>query len=173
MLYLIDGYNLLFRFKTKKESLQTARDFLLHSLGRLIKDYELKATIVFDSSFDLAHLFPSKSERPPLEVIFCPKGMSADDYLIEMIGYQSKKIALTLVTSDRELKQRAKEYRIPVLSIEALMDTFSAKARAKTLKEEAHKKELLEKQYAPLFDHFLNEFEKRLKNSNDSTDSTN
>jgi predicted RNA-binding protein with PIN domain len=162
MLYLIDGYNLLFRLKSKKQTLKDAREFLVNALGKLIKEFELKAKIVFDSSLDMAHLFPSKTEKPPLEIIFAPYGVSADDYLIEIISYQSKKIPITLVTSDQGLALQAKQWRIKTISIEELFDTFSVKAQAKSLEKEIHQKDLYEKAFSNLFDYFLEEFEKRL-----------
>ena len=161
MLYLIDGYNLLFRLKSKKQSLKDARDFLLHSLGKLIQDFDLKAAIVFDSSLDLAHLFPSKSERPPLEIIFAPYGLTADEYLLEIISFKCKLQPMTLVTSDQSLALQAKSYRIKVMSIEDLFNTFSQKALAKTILEEQVQKDLYEKKFSNLFDFFLEEFTKR------------
>ncbi|NBO23639.1 MAG: hypothetical protein EBU93_00135 [Chlamydiae bacterium] len=161
MLYLIDGYNLLFKLKSKKQTLKDARDFLTHALGKLVKDFDLKVSIIFDSSLDLAHLFPSKSERPPLEIIFAPYGMTADDYLIEMIRFQCKNQPLTLVTSDVKLGQEAKTYRIKLMTIEDLFLTFSKKSEAKSMKDELFQKELYEKKFSNLFDFFLEEFEKR------------
>ena len=161
MLYLIDGYNLLFRLKSKKQSLKDARDFLLFSLGKLIQDFDLKATIVFDSSLDLAHLFPSKSEKPPLEIIFAPYGLTADEYLLEIISFKYKLQPITLVTSDQSLALQAKNYRIKVMSIEDLFNTFSQKALAKNLLEEQVQKDLYEKKFSNLFDFFLDEFTKR------------
>jgi predicted RNA-binding protein with PIN domain len=163
MLYLIDGYNLLFRLKSKKQTLKDAREFLVKALGTLVKDFELKATIVFDSSLDMAHLFPSKAEKPPLEIIFAPYGMSADEYLLEIISFKSKKQPITLVTSDQLLSTQAREFRVKTITIEELFDTFSQKALAKTMKEEIVQKELYEKKFSNLFDHFLEEFEKRSK----------
>ncbi len=163
MLYLIDGYNLLFRLKTKKQTLREARELLIKGLADLIKNFELKVMIVFDSSFEMAHLFPSKSEKPPMEIVFAPHGTSADDYLIEMISYKSKKIPITLVTSDSGLALQAKPFKVKVLSIEDLFDTFSIKAHAKSLKDELAQKELLDKKFEPLFDFFLEEFEKKDK----------
>lgn len=164
MLYLIDGYNLLFRLKSKKQTLKDAREFLINALGNLIKNFELKAAIVFDSSLDMAHLFPSKSERPPLEIIFAPYGMTADDYILEIISFKSKKQPITLVTSDNHLGQQAKSFRVKILSIEELFETFSMKAQAKSEKDELVQKELLEKKFSNLFDYFLEEFEKRSQN---------
>ena len=164
MLYLIDGYNLLFRLKSKKQTLRDAREFLVGALADLIRNFELKAMIVFDSSMEMAHLFPSKAEKPPIEIVFAPYGTSADEYLIEIISYKAKKIPITLVTSDSGLALQAKQYRVQVLSIEDLFETFSIKAHAKSIKDEIAKKDLLEKKFSPLFDFFLEEFEKRDKN---------
>lgn len=161
MLYIIDGYNLLFRLKAKKQTLRDARDFLINELGRLIKEFNLKAMIVFDSSLDMAHLFPSKSEKPPLEIIFAPYGTTADDYILELISYKAKKIPITLVTSDSGLTLLSRPYRVKSLTIDDLFLRFSEKAHHKALKEELIYKEHLDKKFSSLFDYFLEEFEKR------------
>jgi predicted RNA-binding protein with PIN domain len=162
MLYLIDGYNLLFRLKGKKQGLKQAREFLIHALGTLVSSFSLKALIVFDSSLDQAMLFPSKSEKPPLEVVFAPYGLTADDYILELLEYKAKKTPITLVTSDAGLAHQAKPYRIKTMTIEQLFDFFGSKYEQKSLKEETNKDQITAA-FEGSINFFLEEFEKRLK----------
>lgn len=166
MLYLIDGYNLLFKFKSRKQTLKDAREFLIHALGRLVADHRLNVKLIFDSSLDMAHLFPSKSQRPPLEIIFAPYGVSADDYLIELISFQSRKQSITLVTSDAALAQQAKQWPVKIISIDQLIATFSHKEVLKSERENATKEDY-ENTFSPLFDFFLELFEKKSSKTKD------
>lgn len=116
--YWIDGYNLLFKIKSHLSSLEQSRKTLIDELRLHLIKSNLKATIIFDSSDAHAEEFPSNQSLYPLEIVFSPKGLSADDFIVEKLyGTKSAK-NVTIVTSDAHLAFRCKDTKAKITSIE-------------------------------------------------------
>ena len=105
MRYLIDGYNLFFKIQQNVLPLQKKRENFLEDLDREIDALNMHATLVFDSNQDQAEVFPSSKKLQALEVVFSPKHLSADSYILELLTWDSH--LTTLITSDRELALKA------------------------------------------------------------------
>lgn len=85
MHYFIDGYNLLFKTLGSLKDLQTKRQKVIALLEENLSILGLPCTIVFDR----AHLRGEESGFQYLEalqVVFSPKGQSADEYIIEVLS---------------------------------------------------------------------------------------
>ncbi|MDN3505568.1 MAG: NYN domain-containing protein [Rhabdochlamydiaceae bacterium] len=101
--YWIDGYNLLFKIKSHMHSLHQSREELLNELKLHLIKSQMKATIIFDSAEENSGDFPSKKSLHPIEVIFSPAGMTADDYILEMLRTTISAKNTVIVTNDSHL----------------------------------------------------------------------
>jgi len=116
MRYLIDGYNLFFKIHQNVLPLQKKRENFLEDLDREIDALNMHATLIFDSNQEHADIFPSSKKLEALEVVFSPKNLSADSYILELLTWDSHLI--TLITSDRELALKATHLGVRTQSIE-------------------------------------------------------
>ena len=161
MRYLIDGYNLFFKIQENILPLPIKRGNFIKDLDSEIKDLHLNATAVFDSNQKNAHTSPSSKKLEALEVVFSPKHLSADAYILELLTWNSKNT--TLVTSDRELGIQASYLGVKTQTIEDFID-FLLKRRLKKTPGEDVKLELREsdanlKRLLDIFEKRLNEDE--------------
>jgi predicted RNA-binding protein with PIN domain len=112
MLYLIDGYNLLFsgagRRPRDPEELGAARGDLVRLLQRLHAARRGRSIVVFDcrKPFFLFGL-PRRQRFGDVEVRFAAADSSADDHLRALIRETKDAQAATVVTSDREILDAA------------------------------------------------------------------
>ena len=98
-MWILDGYNLLFRLPGRKGSLESRRDLLIEGL---IERFPRRPMIVV---FD-GRIPPPDHERrhiAHLEVIYTASGVSADSWIIEKIHQASHPRRLRVVTADRGL----------------------------------------------------------------------
>jgi predicted RNA-binding protein with PIN domain len=108
MLYLIDGYNLLFsgagRRPRDEREMEAARGELVRLLQRLHAARRGRSILVFDcrKPFFLFGL-PRRSRAGDVEIRFAASDSSADDLLREMIREARDAQGTTVVTSDREI----------------------------------------------------------------------
>lgn len=116
MRYLIDGYNLFFRIQQETDPLQKHRERFLKDLVMKIKILNIHATLIFDSNHKYANFLPSCKTFETVDVVFSPKNLSADCYILELLTWNSHLI--TLVTSDQELALQAKNLGAHTQSIE-------------------------------------------------------
>jgi predicted RNA-binding protein with PIN domain len=113
MLYLIDGYNLLFtgagRRPRDPRGLEEAREELVRLLARFHAARRGRSIVVFDcrKPFFLFGL-PRRQRRGDVEIRFAGEETSADDVLRELIRGTRDAQAATAVTSDREILDAAR-----------------------------------------------------------------
>jgi predicted RNA-binding protein with PIN domain len=104
--YYLDGYNLLFSLIETKRSLAEERKQILLFLQKKFQRQKLKGTLVFDGAHrrdeESGHSYPS-----PLELVYTPKGQTADAYIIERIELMKNPRLATVVSNDRGLKSHA------------------------------------------------------------------
>ncbi len=133
MHYYIDGYNLLFRTSNSNlTDLQAQRKSLIDSLNVKIAGLKLRVTIVFDSQF-----LPGEGSRGHfhhLEICFTPAGVTADDYILQELQYCFTPEKVTVVTSDKDLAQKARNYSAETKSIEEFLNWLNS--RHKRLKDQ-------------------------------------
>ncbi|MEM8727604.1 MAG: NYN domain-containing protein, partial [Chlamydiota bacterium] len=105
MRYLIDGYNLFFKLQGERLPLEEKREEFIHLLDRFVATFKIQVLMVFDSHYRNGKDFASKRPLSNIEVSFSPKNLSADQYLLELLEWDSKNT--TLVTSDKELSKKS------------------------------------------------------------------
>ena len=116
--YWIDGYNLLFKLNSYTKSLEQSREGLINELKLHLIKSNLRAKIIFDSNEENSSDFPSVKSKTPLEILFSPKGMSADDYIIEMLHATKSAKNTTVVTNDTHLAFSCKNTQAWTMSID-------------------------------------------------------
>jgi len=153
MQIFIDGYNLLFRLQSffSDVDFSKARMHLIEELERHAAECDLCMTCVFDASFRDDDL--CQSHYYSLKIVFTPKGMSADDYLLETFKQSQNPRSLKLVTSDLILAKKARAYGVQAEKAEEFLIRLRRKAQKKhftpirveqkTVKEKKVHKELI------------------------------
>ncbi len=159
MHYIIDGYNLLFKTGEKIHPLQNSRQNIIDILGDLAENLKFHLSIVFDSSIEESSLFPSSYQKSGLEVIYSPRGSSADDYIVELLTVTKTVKNTTVITSDRELSMKCKQEGAKTLKIEDFFDLLIKRQRALKNKTKEHKPEYQETESN--FNRLLKIFENR------------
>ena len=119
---------------------------------------QMHATVVFDSNAKEAAHYPTKSQAyPNLEILFSPKGLCADKYILEYLEGHSRPSSLILVTDDRTLTFFAKETGVRHSSITDFLQKLQKKSTHKP--SESKPRSLPSKE----FDRLLQIFEERFK----------
>jgi predicted RNA-binding protein with PIN domain len=131
VIYLLDGYNILFFYEDSKGSFRDTREQLISSLQSKFKELGLTGCLIFDG----AHKRDEESGRSysnPLEIIYTPKGQNADSYLIEKIRMLKNPKEATLVTNDQGLIRQANVCKAHVQSIEKFIQFLDKKSKKPT-----------------------------------------
>lgn len=169
MLYLIDGYNLLFRKIRAGEDLSLQRQHLIHEIYQKSAAVGLMVTIVFD-----AHYQPeeeSRSHFKSLEIRFSGHGETADQLILKEVKRSTQPSHITVVTSDKKLALHARSRLAKTETIEEFMESLNRRYR----KKQANKSPPLsllplvskeERNFSPpegTDDYYLDIFQKRLE----------
>ncbi len=134
MLWLIDGYNLLFAVGLLTEgrvgphSLEKARLHLLGRLAAVLGDQSGRATVVFDAA-QAPPGAPSTLIHRGIHVHFAHEKQEADD-LIEQLIYHNASRSLTVVSNDQRLIRAAKQRDCRSMSCEDFMAWLDEKQQA-------------------------------------------
>jgi predicted RNA-binding protein with PIN domain len=105
--YLLDGYNLLFTLTESDHPLANQRQKIVRFLQKKFASLKLAGIVVFDGK--IRHGEESGRSYPsPLEVVYTPKGQSADAFIIEKLEMSSNPRQITVVTNDRGLIANAR-----------------------------------------------------------------
>lgn len=118
-MYLIDGYNLLFRTLRARgsEDLKYERQRLVEELGNKLRTSGIDAALIFDSYHQIGpreRLF-----QFGLDVHYTDEKQTADDYILEWLHLTKRPQDHIVVTSDRNLARRAASKGARVQTIEA------------------------------------------------------
>ena len=134
MLYLIDGYNLIFSLIETKETLQTLRQQTIRYLQKKFASRGLEGMLVFDGAHkrdDESGLsYPS-----PLIVAYAPKGQSADAYIIEQVEIAKNPKQITVITNDQGLIRHIRAANAKVMSNSAFINWLKKKKDKKPIRE--------------------------------------
>ena len=118
MSFLIDGYNFLFRIEgLKKGSLEKKREHFIDILDQELACFKSTVFIVFDSAQQMSH-FAQCAHREHLDILYAPKGQSADEYILELVEISRSPKTLTVVTSDTGLARQCQHMGARTISIE-------------------------------------------------------
>jgi hypothetical protein len=126
MLYLIDGYNFLFRFIEKDSKIENQRNDLIDFIDKKALLLHLNINIVFDGHHQM-NAFPNRSYTENIEIIYTPKNESADDYILEKIKFSKHPSQITVISSDNILTKKAKQMQAKIQSIESFLVWLSEK----------------------------------------------
>ncbi len=131
MQIFIDGYNLLFRLQSYFSDIDfsQARMHLIEELERHAKEFKLSMTCVFDAPFQDDDL--CQSHFYSLKIVFTPKGMTADDYLLDCFRHAKNPRLIKLVTSDRGLLRKAKAMGVETEKAEEFLIRLRKKVKKK------------------------------------------
>ncbi|MBT3261858.1 hypothetical protein HOC37_07980 [bacterium] len=123
MNYIIDGYNLIGKIsKISFQDPQKEEKLISFLKARLQNDKDF-FHIIFDNKKHLDILGDTYSE-PQFLIKFPPSDQSADDYIIEYLPKIKKQTHYTIVSSDREIINKAKEYQVKTLKSEEFLKHY-------------------------------------------------
>lgn len=164
MIYLLDGYNLLFSLIESKKSLSDQRNHLISFLQKQFSYFNLSGTLVFDGSHRREEE-SGISYKSPLEIAYAPKGQSADMYIVEKIEITQNPRLIVVVTDDRGLASHARSHGAKVQTNRAFLDWLSKKA-----KKRKKEKKLSVSETPKNMERLLKAFEERLKDIHEDYD---
>jgi predicted RNA-binding protein with PIN domain len=134
MLYLIDGYNLLFsgagRIPRSPEDLEASREELARLLARFHAARRGRSVVVFDcrKPFFLFGL-PRRQRRGDVEFRFAGEDATADDVLCDLVREARDPQGTTLVTSDREILDAARARGVRMAASREFWKELTGEAR--------------------------------------------
>ncbi|NGX62718.1 MAG: hypothetical protein KR126chlam6_00118 [Candidatus Anoxychlamydiales bacterium] len=134
MLYLIDGYNILFKFFHSEKDIQTQRDLIIKFFQDTAEKFHLKIHLIFDAHKQQEVLATHTYDKH-LKVIFTPKDQTADEYILEQIFLSKTPSQITLITSDNSLTFQAKHMKAHTKSVDEFIDWLSEKEIKKETKK--------------------------------------
>lgn len=127
MRWLIDGYNVMHAAgrlgpKLSREGFRRARRRFLDEVADLLPvEREGDVTVVFDASVPPGD-FPISSSYRGLRVIFAYGDEDADSRIESILGQDSNPKSLTVVSSDRRIRDAASRRRARPLTADAFLD---------------------------------------------------
>lgn len=146
MLYLIDGYNLLFRVLRTSESLQKQRNHLITDIEQGLRLLKINVAIVFDSQYQ-----PSEGSRHhlgDLEIIYTDKGETADEFILKKVKEAKKPEGITVVTSDKILANQCRYRLAKTLPVDEFL-VWVEKRQKNILAEKKEKPKLIVRPIIP------------------------
>jgi len=137
---VIDGYNVLHRWKSLKKLVKKDFDFAREELIRLINNYtdyaDIKAVIVFDGGE-----FQKPEGNLDASVVYTKKRESADHYIERLVYQAVDRSRITVATNDRMLQNMIQGMGAFFMSTENLertveseLDTMRKKIKLKSSK---------------------------------------
>jgi uncharacterized protein len=112
MLYIIDGYNLIFTLSDDLSDLEDNRNNVLNILKDSFKNSEHDITVIFDGSGpDISY-----ESFNSIKIIFTPTKMSADEYILEIISISLRPSQITVVSSDKKLTKQCSYFGSKIMN---------------------------------------------------------
>lgn len=134
MLYLIDGYNLLFALgvllkgRTGPKVLEKARHRLLELLHDAYGEGSAAVTVVFDAKHAPPGL-PAELDYRGVRVAFAVHEAEADDLIEQLIRQASVPHRLTVVSDDHRIREAARRRHCVVQGCGDFLDALDARRR--------------------------------------------
>ena len=126
MIYLIDGYNLLFRLFHSEKKFEAQREVIIDFIQEKASLLNIYMHLIFDGYKQNQEL-SNISYFDNLKVIYTSKGQTADDYILEQIFLSKTPAEILVITSDNTLKRKAKEMHAQTKSIDSFISWLSKK----------------------------------------------
>lgn len=163
MIYYIDGYNFMFRLEgSQKRSLEERRCSLIDLLNSALQTLKVPVSIIFDSSETIRE-FPQCAVLSHLEVLYAPKGLTADAYIIELVDQSANPKIITVVTSDSGLARQCQHLGAKVMPIDEFLAFLLKKQKSAPCEKPSYRECKNERERLRKI------FEERLKGDRDST----
>lgn len=122
----------MFRIKgAKGKSLQQQREYLIELLAEELAAFKGNCAIIFDSAEQIRD-FPQSFQLKNIDIIYAPRGRTADEYIIEMIEQTKNPKIYAIVTSDKDLARHCQSIGSEVFSIEDFLLLVKKKRKGKT-----------------------------------------
>lgn len=125
----------------------TQRQEIIHYLQKQFGSLKLSGMLVFDG-FHRSDEESGRGYESPLEIVFTPKGLNADSFILEKITLTQNRKDIRVVTNDAGLTRQAKTLGAIVLKNQAFIDYLKAKKKTepeKNIVESPKNKERLQK----------------------------
>lgn len=126
MHYLIDGYNLLFLLFDSPDNLQSNRKKVIDFLEESLLSLNLGVTLVFDASHQEGNRHPFEYLES-FDILFTPKGQTADDFILEKVEFSLHPAETTVVTSDKRLGMQCRHLGAHIQSLKQFFSWLSKK----------------------------------------------
>jgi len=129
VLYLIDGYNLLFAYlgalpsRRLPKALERARRRLLELVHARHNGEPTEVTVIFDAAH-APPTAPAELDYDGIHIVFVKPTESADERIEELIRKASAPRQLTIVTDDRHIQQAARRRHCTVLGCAAYLNAL-------------------------------------------------
>ena len=115
MHYFVDGYNFLFKLSHNWHfDLRSQREALIQAFNERIEELNLSLTIVFDGA-EMPRGDYTRGHWKSVEVVYTHEGLSADEYILRRLEEAKHGKLYTVVSSDRELMNKAKLYGASIM----------------------------------------------------------
>lgn len=170
MHYILDGYNLLFRLIKNRNDLESARKYFISQLDKKAGLLKLDITVVFDGRFQEGE--GTRSHYKNLEILYSSHGETADELILAELASSPNVRHEIVVTSDRDLAWRAKRMKARTESSQHFYKWLNLRYEKKQIKKPPSRKKTASpsnpspktpKPKDELLDHYLKQFEERLK----------
>lgn len=143
-----------------KGCLRHERDQLIQKLIERTKHTGFSCRLIFD-----AHHTPDELSflrQTPLDIVYTPKGMTADEYILECLWTPTAKKSMCVVTHDKGLRRKVVDEGVKVLDFAAFI-TKVDKKRHEKLKPSTDKTPQSPrwvKQYTEIFEERYNQLDR-------------
>lgn len=107
MLFLLDGYNILFSLVDSPKEFSNQRQEVISFLQKQFASLNLSGMLVFDG-FHRRDEESGRGYESPLEIIYSPKGQNADSFILEQITLAKNPKDIKVVTNDAGLTRQAR-----------------------------------------------------------------
>ncbi|MFI5343152.1 MAG: NYN domain-containing protein [Chlamydiales bacterium] len=142
MLFLLDGYNILFSLVDSEKTFSNQRQEVITFLQKQFASLKLSGMLVFDG-FHRSEEESGRGYESPLEIIFSPKGQNADSFILEQIALAKNPKDIKVVTNDAGLTRQARASGAHVLTNTAFLE-YLKKAHSKATRAKSHEKDITE-----------------------------
>ena len=148
----------MFRIEGKKrKSLEQRRSSLVEILQIELETFKSPVSVVFDSSEQVRDYAQKAIIRKHLEILYAPRGQTADDYIIELVEQSKNPRLITVVSSDTGLTRQCLHLGSRALAIEDFIVYVIKKGKKKSTIKPPFKLTNPEKE------RFIKAFEKKTK----------
>lgn len=131
--FLIDGFNLFYRWNKTAESFRTNNDIskavktAISTLAPFLADKKKNCCIIIDGGKT-----PGKAVQSGIKIEFSGPGKTADDLIIQKVKQSKNPGEFTVITTDHTLGGNARHLGSKAMSVESFINTLKTKQKNKT-----------------------------------------